>query len=90
MSTNFLIGRGELLASPIAGPRRGMDKADVYTLAEAKSRLQPQVAEAALQLDKLPASACPSDYAVACVTLNPSYIARSFFPDSLFRENNLQ
>lgn len=90
MSTNFLIGRGELLASPIAGPRRGMDKAEVYTLAEAKSRLQPQVAEAALQLDKLPASACPRDYAVACVTLNPSYIARSFFPDSFLRENNLQ
>ncbi|ELE9018319.1 S8 family peptidase [Enterobacter kobei] len=90
MATNFLIGRGELLASAVSGPRRGMDKSEVYTFAEAKQRLIPQVQQATSDLDDLPASACPNDYAVASLTLNPSYIARSFFPDTLLRENNLQ
>lgn len=90
MATNFLIGRGELLANAVAGPRRNMDKAEVYTLVEAKQRLIPQVTEANSHFDDLPASACPNDYAVARLTLNPSYIARSFFPDTLLRENNLQ
>ncbi|MBK4727198.1 MULTISPECIES: S8 family peptidase [Erwiniaceae] len=90
MATNFLIGRGELLANAVAGPRRNMDKAEVYTLAEAKQRLIPQVTQANSHFEELPASACPNDYAVARLTLNPSYIARSFFPDALLRENNLQ
>ncbi|WP_311790630.1 MULTISPECIES: S8 family peptidase [Pantoea] len=90
MATNFLIGRGELLASAVAGPRRGMDKSEVYTLAEAKQRLMPQLEQANSDFDGLPAGACPNDYAVASLTLNPSYIARSFFPDTMLRENNLQ
>ncbi|MDH8324241.1 hypothetical protein QIG73_27605, partial [Klebsiella pneumoniae] len=58
--------------------------------AEAKQRLIPQVEQATSDLDDLPAVACPNDFAVATLTLNPSYIARSFFPDTLLRENNLQ
>lgn len=90
MATNFLIGRGELLASAVAGPRRGMDKSEVYTFAEAKQRLSPQISQATTELEQLPADACPNDYVVASLILNPSYIARSFFPDTLLRENNLQ
>jgi hypothetical protein len=56
-----------------------MDKSEVYTFAEAKQRLIPQVEQATSDLDDLPTVACPNDYAVASLTLNPSYIARSFF-----------
>lgn len=90
MATNFLIGRGELLTTGVVGPRRAPGKAEVYTLAESKTRLIPQIENAASQFEKLPRNACPLDFAVARVTLNPSYIARSFFPESLLRENNLQ
>ena len=38
-----------------------------------------------LRLDELPPAACPDDRAVTAVTLNPEYIAKSYFPDRLFR-----
>jgi Subtilase family len=83
--TNFLIGRGELLTHEIKGPRRGMDKAEVYTLQQAKERLMPQFAETSNRLDSLPDIACPGDLGVARLALNPSFIARSFFPTAMLR-----
>lgn len=88
--TNFLIGRGELLTHEIKGPRRGMDKAEVYTLQQAKKRLIPQFAEVAASLDSLPDEACPGDLGVARLALNPSYIARSFFPVAMLRSVGLE
>jgi hypothetical protein len=69
--TNFLVGRGELLTNEIKGPKRGMDKAEVYTLQQARKRLTPQFAEVSASLDNLPAKACPGDLGVARLTLNP-------------------
>ncbi|WP_213673177.1 hypothetical protein, partial [Serratia marcescens] len=66
--TNFLIGRGELLTHDIPGPRRRMDKSEVYTLSEARQRLVPQVQSAIKAFDSLPASACPNNFAVAKLT----------------------
>ena len=83
--TNFLIGRGELLTHEIKGPKRGMDKAEVYTLQQAKERLMPQFAETSDRLDSLPDIACPGDLGVARLALNPSFIARSFFPIAMLR-----
>ncbi|CAM2186487.1 Peptidase S8/S53 domain-containing protein [Burkholderia latens] len=88
--TNFLIGRGELLTNEIKGPKRGMDKAEVYTLQQARKRLMPQFAEVASSLDGLPDKACPGDLGVARLALNPSYIARSFFPAAMLRSAGLE
>lgn len=88
--TNFLIGRGELLTHDIKGPKRGMDKAEVYTLQQARRRLTPQFIEVAKHLDNLPDKACPGDLGVARLALNPSYIARSFFPTALLRSVGLE
>lgn len=88
--TNFLIGRGELLTHEIKGPKRGMDKAEVYTLQQARSRLAPQFAEVATGLDNLPDNVCPGDFGVARLALNPSYIARSFFPTAMLRSVGLE
>lgn len=87
---NFLIGRGELLTHEIKGPKRPMDKAEVYTLEQAKRRLTPQFVEVATSLDNLPANACPGDWGVARLTLNPSYIARSFFPVAMLSSAGLE
>lgn len=87
---NFLIGRGELLTYDIKGPKRGGKKAEVYSFTEAKARLLPQFVEAAEALDELPQEACPRDFGVARLTLNPSYIAKSFFPAGLLRETGLE
>lgn len=87
---NFLIGRGELLTHEIKGPKRMPGKAEVYTLQEARERLTPQFATAAEALDALPAEACPGDFGVARLMMNPSYIARSFFPVALLRSVGLE
>lgn len=88
--TNFLIGRGELLTHDIKGPRRKPAKAEVYTFQQAAVRLTPQFAKTAAALDKLPSNACPGDFGVARLTMNPSYIARSFFPVAMLRSVGLE
>jgi len=88
--TNFLIGRGELLTNDIKGPKRKPGKAEVYTLQEAARRLTPQFLETAAALDTLPSAACPGDFGVAMLTMNPSYIARSFFPVAMLRTVGLE
>ncbi|OOG36628.1 S8 family peptidase [Polaromonas sp. A23] len=88
--TNFLIGRGELLTHEIKGPKRKPGKAEVYSLQEAAQRLGPQFAEAASTLDALPSAACPGDFGIARLTMNPSYIARSFFPIAMLRTVGLE
>ena len=88
--TNFLIGRGELLTHDIKGPRRMPGKAEVYTLAQATQRLTPQFSATATALDALPSDACPGDFGVARLMMNPSYIARSFFPVAMLRTVGLE
>jgi hypothetical protein len=88
--TNFLIGRGELLTKDIPGPRRLIKKAEAYTFDIARERLEPQIEYTANELKKLPGEACPADMAVGLLTLNPSFIARSFFPNHLLRAAGLE
>ena len=88
--TNFLIGRGELLTHEIKGPKRRPGKAEVYTFQQAVQRLRPQFRGAAAELDALPDNACPGDFGVARLAMNPSYIARSFFPVAMLRTVGLE
>jgi Subtilase family len=88
--TNFLIGRGELLTHEIKGPKRKPGKAEVYSFQEAVQRMRPQFQAAAIELDKLPDNACPGDFGIARLTMNPSYIARSFFPVAMLRNVGLE
>ena len=89
-NTNFLIGRGELLTHDIKGPKINPSKADAYTLPEARARLTPQIIATSEELNKLPIDACPGGFAVARFTMNPSYIAKSFFPNALLRRAGLE
>lgn len=83
---NFLIGQGEALTEDITGPSRNMDKAEIYTLEQARDRLRPQFKALASELRDLPTGACPEGLAVAKISLNPSYIARSYFPQAMFKD----
>ncbi|EPM62880.1 hypothetical protein A262_04652 [Pseudomonas syringae pv. actinidiae ICMP 19073] len=88
--TNFLIGRGELLTQSIKGVGRKIDKADAYTFKRAKERLSEQANEAAASLDNLSPAACPQDFGVARLVLNPSYIAKSLYPANMLRAVGLE
>lgn len=81
---NFLLGKGERLVEDIVGVRGGGPKHHPYTFSETKTRLRPMLAQVVRGIDQLPNVACPDDRAVATVTLNPEYIAKSYFPDNLF------
>ncbi|SCB55030.1 Serine protease, subtilisin family [Bradyrhizobium shewense] len=80
---NFLIGKGERLVGDVLGVRGGGPKSHPYTFSQARERIAPMLARAVRGIDHLPDNACPGDRAVATITLNPEYIAKSYFPDKL-------
>ena len=81
---NFLLGKGERLVEDVAVARGGAPKSHPYTFSEARDRIAPMLARVVRGIDQLPDEACPNDVAVAAVTLNPEYIAKSYFPEKLF------
>ena len=87
---NFLLGKGERLIEDIVGARGGAPKQHPYTFFEARTRLTPMLDDVVLRIDQLPQSACPDDQAVAAITLNPEYIAKSYFPNRLFKKLELE
>lgn len=90
MATNFLIGRGEVLAHQVPPPQRNPSRASVYTLTEARAVLLPQIQQAIASFDDAPAGALPEDVAVAKVVMNPAYISKSAFPQDLLKEVGLE
>ena len=88
--TNFLIGRGELLTHDIPGPKRAPGKKEAYSLDEARARLVPQFTATADAINRLPSEDCPGDMGVARLLMNPSYIARSYFPSALLHQAGLE
>src|SRR5215213_64520 len=87
---NFLLGKGERLVEDVAGVRGGAPKSHPYTFTEARDRIAPMLSRVVRGIDQLPDAACPNDQAVASVTLNPEYIAKSYFPERLFEAVGLE
>ncbi|WP_367872980.1 S8 family peptidase [Luteolibacter sp. Populi] len=87
---NFLLGRGERLTSSILVRSGGAPKEAPYTFGEARERLAPMLSEAVSDVSKLPADACPGDRAVIMLTLNPEYLAKSYFPQDLFSQIGME
>jgi hypothetical protein len=87
---NFLLGKGERLAEDIRVGSPPVDKVLPYTFNEAKERLAPMIDYVAAEIQNLPAEACPDDFAVATITMNPEFIAKTYFPSELFRSVGLE
>jgi len=83
---NFLLGKGERLTTDIVVKSGGGPKEAPYTFNEARDRLAPMVADTESKIAALPEEACPHDEAVISLTLNPEYIAKSYFPTELLRD----
>lgn len=86
---NFLLGYGERLTQPMAPPPSKMEKHSPYTIPEAVQRLIPKFTTATTQLKQLPDTANPDGVTVAAVTLHPSFVAKSYYPEALLKELNL-
>lgn len=87
---NFLLGKGERLAEDIRVGSPPVTKVPPYSFDEAKARLAPMLNELASEIDRIPADACPDDLAVAKITLNPEFIAKSYYPADLLRTVGLK
>ncbi len=88
--TNFLIGRGELLTAPIAPILKKMDpKPPFYSLEEAREQLLPQFETASKEIDNLSSDACPGDFGIIRMILNPGFVAKSYYPGTFFNETSL-
>lgn len=87
---NFLLGRGERLTANVTVPSGPVDKQPPYSFTEAKGRLSPMLGRAVAAIDNLPDDACPQDQAVVSLTLNPEYIAKSYYPSELFRDVGIE
>jgi len=83
---NYIIGKAELLSSLTPPPKISPNTDPIYTFKEVMDRLKPQFKYTISQLNKLDDETCPNDYAVAAITLHPSYIAKGHFPRTLFKE----
>ncbi len=87
---NFLLGRGERLTEDVSVRGGGGPKQAPYTFGEAKGRLTSMLGQAVEAVDSLPDDACPRDQAVLSLTLNPEYIAKSYFPTELLRDVGIE
>jgi hypothetical protein len=87
---NFLLGRGERLTEDVMVRSGGGPKQAPYTFSEARTRLAPMLGQAVKEMDALPDDACPRDQAVLSLTLNPEYIAKSYFPIELLRDVGIE
>jgi hypothetical protein len=84
--TNYLIGKAEVLAKITPPPKMKPQSRDLYTVDEVVGRLKPQLNQVTKDLSELSDDLCPRGYAVAKMTLHPSYIAKGHFPKQLLRD----
>lgn len=88
---NYLIGGGERLSLELDRPRSGFgEKKHPYTFDEVVHRLAPHLQNIGNILSNLPDLACPNGNTVIGITLHPSYLAKSYYPQNLLRELDLQ
>lgn len=83
---NYLIGNGELLTYTVPPPPKIPDKKYPYSFLANVRALADDIQLIAKQVDRLPEAACPFDTAIFNVTLHPSFLAKSYFPERLLTE----
>lgn len=87
---NFILGRGESLALPVAYQNRDSRSSAPYNWEEQKQFLLPLLQAQTEAMDGLRAELCPTDQAVSKITLHPQYYSRSAFPEKLLRDFGLR
>lgn len=82
---NFLIGRAEKLGYQTPPPKINPSTSQLYTWEEILQRVQPQLEKVAELQEQMDSDICPGDFSVTKITLHPTYIAKSFYPNRLLR-----
>ncbi|MEM6430810.1 MAG: hypothetical protein AAF708_16345, partial [Deinococcota bacterium] len=87
---NYLLGRGEVLTTPVNRASGGGSKSPPYDFVTAKQRVSEKLLNTTQELEQIPDRACPDNKVVAIFTLHPRYISKSDFPEALLRNTSLQ
>ncbi len=87
---NLLLGNGELLTQKIEVTTGGGPKQHPYTFSEARQRLLPKVSSMLKRMNSIPEQARARGEEVAKITLNPAYLAKSYFPSALLKNSGLR
>jgi hypothetical protein len=87
---NLLLGNGQALVGPTDWPSGRGNKSDVYSLAETRAHLHPQLELFASAAKSVPDGAAPRGEVVGKVLVHPEYLAKSYFPVSVLRAAGLR
>jgi hypothetical protein len=81
--TNIILGYGETLTRPHEITRGGSDKRYPYSIEEQRAVLAPQFDAVIGAIRNQPAQAQPRGESVIKMTLHPTFLAKSFHPNSV-------
>lgn len=87
---NFIIGYGETLTSKVTVKSGGGDKKHPYSFAEARERLVRDLSIILEDIDSKPLVQCPNGEVVVKFIQHPSYLAKSYYPTSLFNKYDIK
>ena len=87
---NYIIGKAEELTSIVPPPKMNPNDKVIYTLNDVVSRLHPQLHRMVEGMKEKPSELSPRGYAVAKMTMHPSYISKGHFPQKLLRSTKLK
>lgn len=91
MKKNPILSNGEAYIVPVKRkqPPPG-DKLYPYDFAKAKERIGPKIQSALASASQLPPKATPDGKIVTSLTLHPSFLAKSYYPEKLLKHYSLQ
>ncbi|GAB7197775.1 S8 family peptidase [Dickeya oryzae] len=87
---NLLLGYGETLTDEVILNKGGGPKNKPYTYEENKPVIMGEIKHLIGMIDKIPDAAKPNGEAVAKITLHPAFLAKSYFPDNIFKKFKLR
>ncbi|MFC0134392.1 peptidase S8 [Massilia eurypsychrophila] len=88
--TNIILGYGETLTRPQDIPRGGSDKAYPYSIEEQRLSLGAQFDAVIAAVHAQPANAKARGESVIKMTLHPTFLAKSFHPNSVLAASGLR
>jgi hypothetical protein len=83
---NFIIGYGETLTTDVSIKSGSGPKKHPYTFSEARNRFVNDLTTAIKEIDSKPANQCANGEFVIKFLQHPSYLAKSYYPNKLFKK----
>lgn len=88
---NLLIGNGEALVGEIPPRPLGPNsKKYPYSMEQTRTRLSSKITSVQKSFDGVPLASTPDGQSVALVTIHPAFLAKSYFPEFVFRRAGLR